>query len=397
MPTRRDFLRTASLLALTPAVPAFLARSLAAAPPERDGCILVVVQLDGGNDGINTVVPFADEGYAKHRKQLRLSKDQVVKLTDSVGLHPALRELGKRFESKQFAIVQGVGYPNPSRSHFESMAVWQTARRDPEEHKGLGWLGRGFDESKQKPGATPVAAFVGPGFPLALRSRRSLASALTRPEDLLLAADARMRLEGPDDSDELLAYAQRMAVQGQVTAERMQAIVKPQGSSASYPSNELAEHLKLIARLIKADLGTRVFYTNQSGYDTHAGQYGTHFRLLSDLGGAIQAFLNELDKALLAERVVIFCFSEFGRTVVENGSGGTDHGTAAPVLLLGPAVQGGLVGATPSLTDLDPKHGDLKVSHDFRQIYRTLLEDWLGLPSEAALGAKFEKLPLLRG
>jgi len=397
MPTRRDFLRLSSLLALTPAVPAFLARSLAAAPPERDKRILVVVQLDGGNDGINTVVPFADEGYAKHRRQLRLPKDQVVKLTDSVGLHPALRELGKRFEAKQLAIVQGVGYPNPSRSHFESMAVWQTARRDPEEHKGLGWLGRGFDDGPNI-GQHSVAAFVGGGgFPLALRSRRSTASALTRPEDLLLAPDARPQLEPTGDADDLLAYARRMAVQGQATAERMRDVVKPQASGANYPSNELAEHLKLIARVIKAELGTRVFYTSQGSYDTHAGQYGSHFRLLSDLGGALHAFLTDLEAARLAERVVVLCFSEFGRTVIENGSGGTDHGTAAPVLLLGPAVRGGLVGATPSLTDLDPKHGDLKVSHDFRQVYRTLLEDWLDLPAEAALGAKFEKLPLLRG
>src|SRR5262249_26806882 len=152
---------------------------------------------------------------------------------------------------------------------------------------------------------------------------------------------------------------------------------------------ELAQQFKLMARLIKADVGTRVFYTRQSGYDTHAAQYGAHFQLLSALSSGLKAFLDDLAAAKLADRVVVLCFSELGRKVKENGSAGTHHGTAGPVLLAGPALKGGLVGTTPSLTDLDPKHGDLKVGLDFRQVYATLLQDWLGLPADAALGGPF--------
>src|SRR5579871_3604367 len=146
MPSRRDFLKRASLVALAPTVPAFLARTARAAVPDKDGRVLVVIQLDGGNDGINTVVPFADEGYAKCRRALRLARDQLIKVNDSVALHPAMGDAGRLLDSQRLAIVQAVGYPNPNRSHFESMAIWHTARFDPEERDGLGWIGRGLDD-----------------------------------------------------------------------------------------------------------------------------------------------------------------------------------------------------------------------------------------------------------
>src|SRR5262249_31034771 len=196
MISRRDFLRSSSLVALAPTVPAFLARTAHAAKPERDGKVLVVIQLDGGNDGINTVVPFKDEGYAKHRKSLRLAKEQLVKVNGEVGLHPALGSLGKVLEAGHLTIVQGGGYPNPSPSHFESMAVWQTARGDRRDHRGYGWRGRSLDEEASRgreATGVPAMVFVGGGqMPLALRGRRSVASALTRPEDFLLAPEAKM-------------------------------------------------------------------------------------------------------------------------------------------------------------------------------------------------------------
>jgi uncharacterized protein (DUF1501 family) len=348
MLTRRDFLRRSSLLALAPAVPAFVAQTALAAKPDRDGRILVVVQLDGGNDGINTVVPFKDEGYAKHRKTLRLRKEDLVKVNDSVGLHPALREAGKLLEKGQLAIVQGVGYPNPSRSHFESMAVWHTARRDPKEHAGPGWLGRGLDGAKAVAGGGPSMVFVGGGeMPPALRGRRSVASALTRPEDFVLEADAKGKLPAaPEGKDALAAFVHRMAVDAHSTAERMKGVVAGKEGPA-YPEGELAQQLRLVARLIKADVGTRVYYARQPGYDTHAAQYGSHYQLLSALSAGLKAFVDDLSASKLAGRVVVLCFSEFGRTVKENGSAGTDHGTAGPVLLAGPAVKGGLVGTTP--------------------------------------------------
>src|SRR5690348_2594756 len=161
MHSRRDFLKGASLVALAPMVPAFLARTARAAVPDRDGRVLVVIQLDGGNDGINTVVPFADEGYAKCRRALRLPREQLIKVNDSVGLHPAMGDAGQLLESQRLTIVQAVGYPNPNRSHFESMAIWHTARFDAEERNGLGWIGRGLDDSRAPAGGVPGAVFVG--------------------------------------------------------------------------------------------------------------------------------------------------------------------------------------------------------------------------------------------
>jgi len=394
MISRRDFLKHSSLLALAPAVPGFLARTARAATPQRDGRVLVVIQLDGGNDGINTVVPFADEGYAKHRKTLRLQKDRLVKVDGKVGLHPSLANFGKLLEAGQLVIAQGVSYPNPSRSHFQSMATWHTARLDPEEHGGPGWLGRSMDAAGK--GASALLVGAGPP-PVAIRGRRSLASAIERPEDFSLAAgaDPRKALVKEAPADDLTGFVQRTMLDAYATADRLTQVAG-QKEDTSYPQSGLASRLRLIARLMKVGLDTRVFYTLQSRYDTHAAQLFTHSDLLFQLSGALKAFLDDLTAAKLADRVVVLLFSEFGRTVSENGSGGTDHGTAGPVFLAGPATKAGLVGTTPSLLELDPKHGDLRRSLDFRQIYAAVLENWLGLPSQELLGGTFERLPLFR-
>jgi uncharacterized protein (DUF1501 family) len=379
-------------------VPDFLAQTARAAVPDRDGRILVVIQLDGGNDGINTVVPYADEGYAKCRRALRLPKDQLVKVNDSVGLHPAMGDAGQLFESNQLAIVQGVGYPNPSRSHFASMAIWHTARFDPEQHNGLGWLGRGLDGQPAPRSGVPAAVFVGAAqLPVALRGRRSIASSMTRPEDFVLAPEAKPGRAGlgAEPKNDLLAFVRRGALDGYATADRMAEIVRGT-DGGSYPPTALARQLRLMARLIKANVGTRVYYARQPGYDTHAAQFGAHAALLREFSGALKAFLDDLAAAKLAQRVTVLAFSEFGRTVKENGSAGTDHGTAGPVFLAGPGVKSGVVGATPKLLDPDPRHGDLRVSLDFRRVYATVLEDWLGLPAKATLGGTFEKLSLFR-
>jgi uncharacterized protein (DUF1501 family) len=187
-----------------------------------------------------------------------------------------------------------------------------------------------------------------------------------------------------------------MAVQGHATAERMKGLVNGKEMGPAYPNNELAQQLRLVARLIRADAGTRVYYTRQSGYDTHAAQYGAHFQLLGALSSSLKAFLDDLTGAKLADRVAVLVFSEFGRTVKENGSAGTDHGTAGPVFLAGAGVKGGLVGPTPSLVELDPRHGDLKVNADFRRVYATVLHDWLGLPAEPVVGKGVERMKLFQ-
>jgi uncharacterized protein (DUF1501 family) len=380
-------------MALAPAVPCFLARTARAAAPQRDGRALVVVELTGGNDGINTVVPFADEGYTKHRPRLRVPTDRLLRIDDRVGLHPALRGAARLLESSRLAIVQGVGYPNPSRSHFRSMAVWHTARLDDPEHQPTGWIGRALDEGSRPAVNAAASVFVGAGpVPAALGSRRAAAAAVDRLEDIVLTDTALPRPAGAGRGDDLAAFVRRAALDAYTTADALADLGRAEDGGARYPETGLAGRLRTVARLLKAGSAARVFYTAQPGYDTHFDQEAVHPDLLGELAGTLLAFLDDLAAARLAERVVVLVFSEFGRRVAENGNRGTDHGTAGPVLVAGSPVRAGLVGATPSLLDLED--GDLRTGVDFRRVYATLLE-WLGLPARAVLSGEFARLPLL--
>ncbi|HUG90610.1 MAG TPA: DUF1501 domain-containing protein, partial [Planctomycetaceae bacterium] len=335
MLTRRSFLKStvsgASLVALAPTVPAFLARSLAAETQAHDGRILVVIELNGGNDGINTVVPFADEGYARHRTALRLPADRLHMLSDGIGLHPSMRAAADLVEDGRLAIVQGVGYPNPDRSHFRSMAIWQSARFDEREHGTFGWLGRTLDAAPST-AAGPAAMGVGVGDPpLAIRGRRAVHATIERFEDIELEGLARTDVSADaagitaNGADDLASFVRRRTLDAYATADRLADVSRPEDSAARYPATKLGGRLQLVARLIKADLGPRVFYTVQPGYDTHAAQLNEHARLLAEFSGAVKAFLDDLKAARLHDRVAVLAFSEFGRRVAENGSQGTDH------------------------------------------------------------------------
>ncbi len=405
MLTRRNLLKRSSLLALAPTVPSFLARLAHAVEAKRDDRVLVVIQLDGGNDGINTVVPFRDEGYAKHRRQLRLPEDKLHKLSDEMALHPSMRALAGLFEEQRLAVAQGVGYPNPNRSHDVSMAIWHTARFDRAEHKSYGWLGRALDQSPadDATNSAPQAMLVGDGaLPAALIGRRSVAGTFGKLEELAVqneaARDAMPAGKVPDGSvgaqpsSDLLSFMRRSTLDAYTTSAAVHAAAARQKSGAKYPGNPLAEHLSMIARLIEADMPARVYYAVQRGYDTHAAQLPTHARLLSEFSAALAAFLQDLTQSGLAERVLVMTFSEFGRRVAENASAGTDHGTAAPMFLAGGVVKGGLFGQAPPLVDLD--RGDLKMSLDFRRVYATVLHDWLAIDPSDVLAGQFDSLPL---
>lgn len=395
MLTRRDLLKKSALLSLAPVIPEFLARTAEAAQAGRDERVLVVVQLDGGNDGLNTVVPFADEAYARHRNELRLPPDRILKLNERVGLHPAMRAGADLVEDARLAIVQGVGYPNPSRSHFRSMAVWQTASLDEERHDGFGWLGRALDGAES--GAQAVAAIhVGrEELPRPLRARRAIAASFAEASDLKLQI-SRTPVPSAQDGSDLSAFVRRSVANAYATAEQLaESSESGGGDSTDYPDTELARRLELVVRSLKSGAAARVYYVVQPGYDTHAVQLPGHARLLQEFSGAVAAFLGDLAAAGLADRVLLMAFSEFGRRVAENGSLGTDHGTAGPMFLAGPAVRPGLHGETPSLSDLDPG-GDLEWSIDFRRVYATVLDDWLGLSSESVLSGRFAALPLLK-
>ena len=393
MITRRDVLKGSALVSLSPLVPAFLARTARAAPAERDGRVLVTLQLDGGNDGINTVVPFGDPAYAKYRRELRLPADKLFKIGEGLGLHPSMRAAADLLESGRLAIVQGVGYPNPNRSHFESMNIWQTARPGPPGVETLGWLGRALDRAAHDDG--PAAVFVGDeNLPLALFARRAVSASFADASDLALTLPAPPAASATSSND-LAAFVNRTVTDAYATAAELEAAsAKGGGPSVRYPETALANRLDLVARAIKAGSTARVFYVIQSGYDSHAVQLPTQAQLLRELAGAVKAFLDDLAASKLADRVVLMAFSEFGRRVEENGSLGTDHGTAGPVFLAGPSVKAGVFGKTPLLGDLDD--GNLKWSTDFRSVYATLLTSWLQLPAADILGQSFPMLPVLR-
>jgi uncharacterized protein (DUF1501 family) len=413
-PTRREFLRlglgTFPLLACGATVPTFLANAAnaLAAEPARDskGRILVVLQLDGGNDGLNTVAPYADDEYRKLRPRLRLDAKAVTKIDDHVGFHPGLGAFAKLLESRQLAIVQSVGYPNPQRSHFESMAIWHTARTDAKRDTP-GWLARELDAVPTVAGTdVPALHISGESLPQALVGSQRHVPSLNSLEQFRRrlgvpegagAREQRAALDALAGEERgkpgsLLQFVERSATLTYTSSARLETVVAD--SAAGYPEfYGLARRLRLIAQLIKAGLTTSIYYTQLGGFDTHANQAGTHDALLREIGASLPAFLKDMNDSGNGARVMVLVFSEFGRRLAENASAGTDHGTAAPVFLLGTPVKSGLHGPYPNLRDLadgDPKH-----AIDFRRVYATLLDRWLNCPSDKVLGEKFERLPVL--
>ncbi|HUY92860.1 MAG TPA: DUF1501 domain-containing protein [Pirellulales bacterium] len=414
--SRRRFLQatlgSSTLLSAGLTVPAFLARSAWAASSEASNPkgglgenILVVIQLSGGNDGLNTVIPFADDGYGRNRITLRIADNQVLKLNDQTGLHPQMEGFKKLFESQRLAIVQGVGYPNPDRSHFRSMDIWHTAKPERED-KSDGWLGRTIDSDPREAGQDVPALHLGPNqLPLALVSQRTPVPSIesmagfrlqTAGGALPLASLAQLAEAARPDSPPLLDFLRRSTLNAYASSAQVQEALKEERSEAAYPDFVLAQKLKQIAQLIDAKLSTRIYYVSLDGFDTHANQAPAQAALLNQLSASVSAFVEDLAQRGLQDRVMVLSFSEFGRRVRENASQGTDHGTAAPVFLAGGRVAAGLIGAQPSLGDLDGE-GDLKFHTDFRRLYASLLDGWLGCPSEKVLGQHFEPLAIVQG
>jgi uncharacterized protein (DUF1501 family) len=411
IPTRRNFLKTSlaggSMVAWGLTVPGFLARTASAAPaadrPGAKDTILVVVQLTGGNDGLNTVVPFKDPEYAKLRPTLKLPAGQMKKVTDDIGLHPSLDGLAGLLEDHALGIVQGVGYPNPTQSHFRSMDIWQAA--STAETLNEGWIGKAL---RQLPGA--------PSFHLAASNESSplaLAGAPARVPSIASLDEFQLRTlaaSGMDNREQraviegaarpasgkpgLLDFVQRTATNTYASSRRLQEIGKNYQPKVPYPNTPLANRLKLAAQLIDADLGARIFYVVHDNFDTHATQLPTHANLLQQLSAAMTAFYKDLAARGHKDRLLMMTFSEFGRRARENGSRGTDHGSAAPMLLVGGKVRAGLVGKHPSLTQLEM--GNLKHHTDFRQVYAAVLEKWLGVSSKDVLGEAFTPVDIFR-
>jgi uncharacterized protein (DUF1501 family) len=400
MLTRRQFIaHSGSLISATAIVPTMLCRAAYSATASRDESVLVVIQLDGGNDGLNTVVPYDDDAYVRARPKLHIAAKDVHKLSDVLGLHPRMRAAKELFDDGRLTIIQGVGYPNPDKSHFRSMRIWQTASFDEAAHNSYGWLGRALDGANQPVNSGESAAvFVGDEqVPATLWSRRSATTALSRIDDLTLVRPIDHRSPGDDQTrgESLSQFVTRQVLSAYSAADQIARKHVSATHEPTYPESALANRLKLISQLLKTGSRARVYYAIQTGYDTHAGQMYPHGQLLAEFSQALKAFLDDLKTSELAERVVVLAFSEFGRRVAENDSLGTDHGAAGPVFLAGKPVHGGLVGAAQDLASLE--RDDLPLNIDFRQVYATLLDQWLGIPSATILGGRFEHLPLIDG
>jgi uncharacterized protein (DUF1501 family) len=386
------------LMSLAPAVPSFLTRTAAAAEHEKDHRLLVVVQLDGGNDGLNTVIPYRNENYARLRPTLKIGADRQIKLNDELALHPSMKPAAELFEDGRLSIVQGVGYPNPNRSHFESMAIWHSARLEAREHWQYGWLGRALDTvATADNGPQSVYASAGP-VPVALWGRRSANVVVTSKRELSLASPVSL-LQAATTTDakssELARYIAGTSRDAFATCERLSPILVDQRDEPTdRDANRLAANLSVISALIKAGVSSRVFYASHGGYDTHAGQDYTHARLLREFASAIKGFVDDMGASGLADRVLVLAFSEFGRRTAENASAGTDHGAAAPVFLAGSKLAAHTYGPVPNLSNL--KDGDVETTIDFRQVYATVLRQWLGIDPLAVLAAPAVELPLFR-
>jgi uncharacterized protein (DUF1501 family) len=361
--------------------------------------ILVVIELSGGNDGLNTVVPFGDAAYYRARPKLGIPEKGVIKIADRFGFHPSMVGFERLFKDGRLAIVHGCGYDHPSLSHFSSMGFWHTGV--PNGGEPLGWLGRLADHSYDKSKRNLIVN-LGNSQSLAVRSQQH--------SPLVFDDPARFRREGTDDQKRTLAELSRPRVTSNTTLDFLASMAQNatessdfvRQASASYRTpvdygigGGVGANLQRVAALINAGMPTRLYYVTYAGnsFDTHVQQADLHSRLLMYTADAVRGFMEDIERLGRADDVAVMIFTEFGRRVEENGSLGTDHGTATPMFVLGKGVKGGLHGVHPSLTDLDD--GNLKMTTDFRRVYATMIREWLGyVDTPAILKGRFETLGL---
>ncbi len=403
--TRRQFIAAAAGAGAAGAVGLTLARhpiESALSGPSASGstpkdATLVLCTLYGGNDGLNTVIPYQDGNYLGGRGQLAYQPHEVIPLEDGLALHPNLKGLKKLWDAQRLAIVRGVGYPNPSFSHFRSMDIWQTGV--PETSVTTGWLGRWLDAS----GTDPLRAVsMGPNLPVALSGERVQAAAVPsgsfRLPGSALEQSAYAAMAGtvPGEPPLLATAAQSGADMLRVQHTLADVLDQSQtggaggAAGAAGGQGQLSTQLDTVGRLIKAGVPSKVYAVSLGGFDTHANEKQTQARLLAEVDQAISGFVNNMQHDRHGHGVVVVVYSEFGRRVSANASGGTDHGSAAPVFVAGPAVKGGFYGEEPSLISLDS--GNLRFSTDFRSVYATVLEKVVGVDPKVGLGRSFRTL-----
>jgi uncharacterized protein (DUF1501 family) len=369
--------------------------------------VLVVLQLSGGNDALNTIVPYADPLYLDNRPVVRIDPERVLPIDDAVGFNPTMAPIKDLWDQGKVAIIQGIGYPHPNRSHFRSMDIWHTC--EPDKVGTEGWLGRAIrdlDPHKENVligvnfGRGLPRALAVPGVPVASVGNLETYGVLTgiqgadqRSEALELFTKMYSPMLGRPLVKEYISQTGSDALTG---ADILSTAPQKYASTVKYGSDTVAQYLRNIAQVHLAGLGTRILYTTapQNSFDTHASELGNHTRLWQEVSNAVSAFHQDLQEHNASDNVVVFLFTEFGRRVHDNGSG-TDHGSGGIAFVIGDAVRGGLYGEYPSLAPEKLLEGDLHYNNDFRGTYATLLEKWLGLDARPIVGGSFEQLDFL--
>jgi len=404
--SRRDVIKGGTMIAVGLVAPRWLS-TIAEADVIRQvkggkaagDTVLVVCQLTGGNDGLNTVVPYANKAYYSLRPTIGLTEEKVLKLDEAVGFNPALAGLHELYKEGKVAVVQNVGYPKPNRSHFKSMDIWQSA--SPEGSLKGGWVGRHLDQQLGQHPLNPVVALgLSTEKPIALTAKQASIPCFASLADLRNMVgdpDAERMLRDIQGTDAISGSPTRAVQQASKSALDAIGILQKQlggyEPKQAYANDAFGKGFKQIAQLIATSPATRVVYFSAGGFDTHARQPDQHHKLLKGFGDAMLAFQREMEAIGKADKVVTLVFSEFGRRAAENASMGTDHGAAGPMFVVGKPVKGGLHGPLPDLADLH--NGDLKHKIDFRQVYATTLDQWMGGDSQIVLGGKFEHVGVL--
>ena len=380
----------------------FFSQALAAdvvngAAPDVNDRVLVLVNMQGGNDGLNTIVPYASREYYDYRPKLSIPATSVLTINDSIGFNPALAALKPMYDRGALALVQGVGYPDPNHSHFRSTEIWQTAQ--PERFERTGWLGRYLDTTRTAPQSLFCAAALADVLPEvliadhvdvpAIASLRGYGLRSDRNRDQRSALSAFSRDERLPFTSPFLARVSELEGDAQRGSEQLPGLIAGYTTQTRYPNTPIGQSLELAAKMIGSRIGTKIIYVQHGSFDTHTQQRGTQDRLLTQLAEALSAFYADLAAHGNAQRVLTMTFSEFGRRVAENASGGTDHGEAAPLFLLGP-VRGGVYGDHPSLTNLS--NGNLGYTVDFRSVYATVIERWLGREASPIIGGSYRTM-----
>src|SRR5689334_11573457 len=391
---RKEFIQVGSLATASLMLPKFLKAFEGRPMVPAGNKVVVIVQLSGGNDGLNTIIPVRNDLYYKARPRLGIESTKALSITDEAGLHPSLTGFKELYDDGSLGILNSVGYPNPDRSHFRSMDIWQTASSS-KEYITTGWIGRYLDAQCHGCDKPTYALEIDDVLSLALKGENSKAIAMKDPKRLFGTSNEKFFRDVLKDhkngGEETVDYLYKTMSETLSSANYIFQESKLHPSSAEYPRTELGNGLKTIASLIFSDINTKVYYISLGSFDTHVNQQAQQQRLFTELSDAVKAFTADLKKNNRFNDVLMFTFSEFGRRVSQNASGGTDHGTANNMFLIGGSLkQKGIINSMPDLNDLD--EGDLKYNIDFKTVYATVLKNWLEVDDTAILGKQYDHL-----